>query len=292
MNETQEKISSINTRTVEYSGGLVDYETVGDFIDQNHNPIVVVPGYARGKVGYRGVGTGLSEQGHRAVVIVDQPHWTVSEKIKFGKMGGLSAIDHQAEALLAVLQDSKLDSRPVDFVAHSFGAVILERAAQLAQERGMDMAPFDSSKGSHSVFVGPAGSIEGDNFKKMKARFNENIKQSEANNRRGNTDHQDINDEGALYSKKNIKTIREALALGKSQISYADLGKYGLKPLVLGFPKDVVASHDLMSSNIAANSEFTSGYAMPISSPEGTHDEVVFAPQSTINSILDFLDHH
>jgi hypothetical protein len=276
-------------RTVEYPGGRIDYELIGNSVESEHNPIVVIPGYGRGMVGYRELGKGLSQDGERTTVVVDQPHWSAKEQVKFGKLGGLSALDHQAEALLAVIKDINLQNRPVDFVAHSFGAVILERAAELAHERGLDMTPFDSEKGSHSIFVAPAGTIEGEKVMKLIGRFGASKKQSAANNRRGNDQYKEVNDEGKRYTKYTPKTIREAVILGKTAISYKDLGTYGLKPFILGFPEDRVSVHGLMAPTLEQNAEHVSGYSMPLS-PEGTHDEVVFAPQTTINSILAIID--
>ena len=210
------------TAVARFRGGEVSYSIVGEQ-DDEHNPVVLVNGFARGRKALGRFADELSSEGHRQVIEADQPR---TKSLR-------NPIDNQAEALLAILEDSGLADRPVDFVAHSFGSLILTRAAEIAKERGLDMTPFEFSKGSRSILVAPSGSVAGETTLKLGKRFKEHLESAKAGGRRGLYPEVDAEAVGNLKSQP-LKYVRESVALGRVKIPYSSLGELGLKPMVLG----------------------------------------------------------
>ena len=105
--------------------------------------------------------TALQKDGNHQVIFYDQPKYTRGEK--------LSALDHQAEAALSVLEAEGLANTPIYLAAHSMGFLTMVRMAELAKQRGI--TALDSSKGSRSVAIAPAGTNTGENLGFLAGRF-------------------------------------------------------------------------------------------------------------------------
>lgn len=263
------------TKIAKYRGGEVTYSVVGDQ-NSDYNPIAFVRGISRGQLASKGLAKALNQSGQRQVLIWDQP---------LTSKNYISPIRSQAEALLAVLEDSDLASKAVDFIAHSFGALILWKAAEIAKKKNMDMTPFDAAQGSRSIFLAPAGSYGWDNPFRLRRRFNEHMAQSRASGRAGQhpaIDHE-ANDHEARHP---LRHIFEGLALGSVRLPYHKLGELGLRPMVFAYPNDLAFPHELTAPAMTRRvSHSILGYAM-LEIPNGAHDDPIFNPGPTARAVL------
>ena len=271
-------------RTVHYPGGTTRYFAVGH-PGARKTMVVVVPGFSRGLAAFYRFAQLLNKSSHRQVIVLDQPeHHSLIDNLRHGHLSsGLSSLDHQSEALLAVLQDNHLDSKPVDFIAHSFGALVLWRASELGNHRGFKS--FSYENGSHSIFLAPSGTYEYEDITKLGRRF---LRHMRRRSRKGvNTSLDTLKQ---LESKKSlmhtlVKYLREALTLSRERIPYSTLHKTGLNPMIFSYSNDVVFPHEILSDSLKKHKGHIYGYAM-ISGPDAHHDDPIFRPERTIRAVV------
>ena len=264
-------------RTAEYTGGTVDYSVIEG--SSRHNPVLIVPGFTGGRVALGGFAHELNYEGDREVIYSNQPVLDKQAKNE------LSIIDHHAQAILSIIKNEGLEDSPVDFVTHSMGAITAVRAAELAKFQGI--RSFDSSQGSHAVFIAPAGSNDKENVFYLSGRWLKFITKDtfykgqldptgemsragvknfwndpsktakeiwelrkKAENSRGNTTKTD----------KEIRESRKKIDI------YNYLGEWGLKPFVLGFASDSMYPDKVVGKVLENAGESLSGYAVPVDS--------------------------
>lgn len=251
--------SSEQSKQTEYSGGNIEYSVLKSVSDGN--PVIIVPGFTEGRFVLRNFAETFHELGSRTVVFPEQPTFKNESKI--------SILDQHAEALLSIINNENLDDEPVDFLAHSFGAIVVARAAELAKERGI--TSFDSEKGSHTVFIAPAGTNDNENLAYLGGRWLKFIN-SEANPVpiiNIQTKELDPTGEMLKAGQKNAtaniaKTVKEVRVLAKKERIYAGLGDAGLKPFVFGYASDRLFPHRVVEPVLSRNAVNLAGYAVPI----------------------------
>ena len=306
---------SEETKNTEYPGGTVEYSVLGASSDKS--PVIIVPGFTESRFVLRDFAETLHEQSGREVIFPDQP--------VFGKKTKLSALDHHAEALLSIIGFERLSKHPVDFITHSFGSLVAARAAELAKERSI--TSFDSEKGSHTVFIAPAGSNNKESLLYLGGRWLKFI-QREANPTplfSSLTKELDPTGEMLKAGQKNAnanmaKTIEEVLVLVQKERIYKNLGDLGLRPFVFAYAKDVLVPHKVIKTVLEENADRLAGYAVPIDSGgvgadsfqdfkaktglfgkeankawahhyrNAGHNDLLFHPERTVKAVLQVLE--
>jgi len=243
-------------RSAEYSGGSVGYSILEGSVE--HNPILIIPGFTGGRTALSEFANALNKESGREVIYSDQPVFGKQPKVK------LSAINHQAEAILAIIKTEGMEDIPFDVITHSFGSMIAVKAAELAKEQGI-MA-FDTSEGSHTIFIAPGGTNDRENLAFLGGRWVKFLAKD--------TFYRGQLDPTGEMSKAGVKnfwsdpskTAKEILALRKKDEIYAHLGDLGLKPFILGFANDSIYPHKVIENVLQDNAESLSGYAVPVDS--------------------------
>lgn len=251
--------SSEQPKHIRYFGGSIEYSVLES--TSEGNPVVIVPGFTEGRFVLRNFAETFRGLADRTVVFPDQP--VLSEKSR------ISVLDQHAKALLAIIDNENLEDKPVDFIAHSFGAMVVARAAELATELGI--TSFDSEKGSHTVFIAPAGTNDRENLAYLGGRWLE-FMSSEANPVpiiNIQTKELDPTGEMLKAGQKNAtaniaKSAKEVRILAKKKRIYAGLGNAGLKPFVFGYASDRLFPHRVVEPVLSRNADNLAGYAVPI----------------------------
>ncbi|MEX2006724.1 MAG: alpha/beta hydrolase [Candidatus Saccharimonadales bacterium] len=307
-NQEQQKETSFDSGSVEYS--------VITSSDSGFNPVLIVPGFTIGRSVQRDFATELSRTGHRKVVFTEQPYLRKLQSRK-------PVIDRHAEAILAIIEQEGWAERPVDFIAHSMGAIIFTRAAELAHERGYNS--FDSEQGSNVVFVSPAGSNEKESLLFLTRRFGrftlgERLVASELD-----PTGEWMRAGARNFIKKPGKTLREINTLRHPERMYRRLGELGIHPLALGYNNDSLMPFSAAETTFMNEELSLRGYAVPVDSspvPKGAtrgisfssfrkltglskkaakkawahsllnagHNDLLFHPKRTANAALQILD--
>lgn len=217
-----------DVKTTEYSGGTVDYSVLGP--DQStHHKIMVINGFTEDRITGREFAEALTEGRERTVLIADQPSY---------KNGvDLSAIDHQAEAYLALIVAEGLGHEPLDVVAHSMGAPILIRMAELAKQRGLTC--LDIENGSKSVFLAPVGANEDEKLRYLTGRFVGKFA-PQAKKETKKFDPSRLKEKTSMKNAtKNLpKTLKEVVYISRKQQLFAKLGEVSLNPLIVEYAND------------------------------------------------------
>ena len=249
----------IEDKATAYYGGFIEYSTVGDEHEE-HNPVLIVPGFTGGRQVLEKFAVTLSSQGERKVIYPAQP--TLDVKLQ----EGLPIVDHHAMALLEVIDAEGLRRRSVDIITHSFGSIVAVRMAELAKVMGM--MSFDSEKGSHSVFISPAGSNDKENLVYLGGRWASFIGRSYIESFLSG---KELDPTGAMtkagvknFTKDKVKTAKEVNSLSKKSSIYENLGNIGIKPFVLGYSNDYMFPDRVVKTAIKSNGSNLEGYAMPI----------------------------
>ncbi len=303
------------TKIINYRGGTIEYSVLE--VSSDKNPVIIVPGFTEGRFVLRDFAKTMHDEGGSEVVFPDQPILAKGAK--------LPILDHHAEALLSIIGFEGLANRPVDFIAHSLGALVAVRAAELAKDRGI--SSFDSEKGSHTIFIAPAGSNDKENLFYLGGRWLKFI-QREANPTplfSSLTRELDPTGEMLKAGQRNAnankpKTAKEVLVLAKKERIYRSLGDLGLKPFVFGYANDVLIPHKVVEAVLSRNVDSLAGYAAPIdngvvgadsfkdfkaktglSGEEANkawahhyrnagHNDLLFHPERTVKAILQVLE--
>jgi len=239
MNEEVLQPAQSDLREVVFEGGKLTYKAIGERLSDK--PVtVVLPGH----------GGGIASHGRLAEAIQSRlgQQTIITNLVSMDEPGSLSepVIDVEARGLLALLQQEGLANAPVNFVAHSMGALVVERAAEFAKATGYNC--FKYERGSRTVFISPAGSIERDKPRKLLARL---ILKSYPNNK---SKREELTAElpastGQPNTSSKIKDIRLLRELGKKRLSYENLEKSGLKPAIIFYPDDQLFPWDLVAGN-------------------------------------------
>jgi pimeloyl-ACP methyl ester carboxylesterase len=241
-----------------YAGGNVSYSVFGS-PDPESQKILVIPGFTEDSLTMQGFAEALTEDGRRQVIVTDQPSYGFKKGIT------MSAIDHQAEANLAVIRAEGLDNEPLAVVAHSLGAPVEVRMAELAEQSGI--TALDADKGSVSVFLAPAGANKDERLLLSKdslgARF---VLKFMARDAKENKKY-DAAKTGQKRAAKNfiknpLKTGKEAWFLSKKESTYKKLGSLGLKPSVVVFSDDVLQPQRLDQKITDAYVDGTEDYSL------------------------------
>lgn len=246
-------------KTVEYRGGTIKYKTIGES-NPAHHPILIIPGYTEGHIALTNFAEQLADE--RQVLVPEQPNYRsiIKSWSKGRKNAGLSAVDHQAEAMLAIIEDNDLSKQPVDLVAHSFGALILERAAELAQKR--QWTCFDADRGARSVLIAPAGTYDKESLFKITPRFTKLLGAIASNETALNPK---IAKNGPKeFISKPIQHTREVWPIARKKIAYDQLANLKLRPFILQYVEDPLYSDGIIGPKIVSSLEYTAGYASPI----------------------------
>lgn len=240
-------------KIAEYIGGKIEYSVVGK--SSEHNPVILIPGFTVGRLVQRDFAITLSEQGEREVIFSEQPTFTRKPSRK-------PAIDRHAEALLAIIEAQRLENRPVDFIAHSFGSIVFSQAAELAKERGL--TSFDSDKDSHAVFIAAAGTNDKENIVALGSRFAKFMWNGMPLGKKLDPDGEWMKAGTKNFIKRPVKTGKEINVLRQKEKIYTKLGEMGIKPAFLGYPSDDLMPFASSESIIMNDGLDLLGYSVPI----------------------------
>lgn len=234
-----------------FPGGSIEYSVSEG--EANSRPIVVVPGFTEGRIVLQDFANSLNELSRREVIVSEQPQLTQSKQ---------PIIDHHAEALLAVISAEGLMDVPVDFIAHSLGAPILIRAAELAQERGIKA--FDAEHGSHTIFIAPAGSNQDENILKLGGRFAKFMAKPPYYGKELDPTGEFMKAGTINFFDQPKKTAKEIVALSKKEKLYKELARVGLRPFIFSYANDDMYPYKTIETTIGSNEDMLSGWATPI----------------------------
>lgn len=241
-------------KTAEFGGGEVDYSVVGEATTEK-NPVIIVPGFTVGRLVQRNFASVLHEQGQRQVIFSEQPDFSYMPSMK-------PVIDRHAEALLAIVKAEELEMRAVDFVTHSFGSMIFVRAAELAKARGLKS--FEAEKGSHAIFVSPAGSSSEENIVRLGGRFATFMINGTPLGKELDPTGEWMKAGTKNFVKRPIKTVREIAVLRKKEAIYKKLGVMGIKPVLIGYHSDDLMPFSI-SESVFMDEDFAGGgYSVPV----------------------------
>ena len=263
---------------------------------QHDRPVLYVPGFSEGTIAKVPLAVELAERG-MDVLFLDQNR---SGILRSG--GKRDATYSQAINNLAVLEQEGLVDGPVDVIAHSHGALVLQEMVRIARQR--EQTTFN---GSNVVMLAPAGSNADENLVKLGVRFGHNLV-SEA---RTDKDFPDPDGEmlkaGAKTLTANIsRTVLEVWELARRRVDYRDLASVVANLMVLSyaedrlFPDRVHAStmHDTMVATNQDTKDVLANFswATPISWQEqddgtfrmgkdASHNDEQFNPARVANSV-------
>lgn len=253
----------------DYGVGSVEYSVVGNQ-NPEHNPILFIPGYTEGTEIVRDFGITLSELGDRQAIVLNQPdHRSILKSLQGGNLGTKrTVLDHQAEAVLAVLRNMGLTDKPIDFITHSFGSLILQRAAELADLRRIRV-PFSSRKDadgkrSHSIMIAPAGINPDEDFKSFMSRGARFQAETFKGEKALDPDYLFIRKAFKAVAKNPAKYIRELSPLMRKRIVFKKLGEFGLKPTVLTYANDPMYPDSVIGENLGQNLRDLEGWTTPL----------------------------
>ncbi len=301
------------TEEIEYGLGKIKVAEYGEPTD-TRNTVLVVPGYTEGLVALNNFSREVAEQGQRRVIFPEQP--------KSKHFNGLSSIDDQAEAILAIIEHKRLTDKPLDIIAHSMGALVFLRVADIAQARGYSC--FDSEQ-SRSSLIAPAGFYESESFIKLASRFAKRAKNftfgDEALLTKTTENGREIGLGGPKsIARRPIASTKEIYPLAKSRVSQ-ELGRLSLSPQVLIYPNDELYSWDVIGNDLENSLELFSGVSMPVeyenpgamskedfaektglsgdelkeawakNHSNASHNDQLFMPRRTAKAVLQHLDY-
>ncbi len=237
MSKEDQKHGLGHLRTAEYPGGKVGYAVFGQPNPENHR-IMIIPGFTEDSLTMEEFAKTLAETADTEVIVPDQPGY-----LRGWKPRGLvmSAINHFAEAYLAVIEAEDLEDEPLDVVAHSLGAPVEVRMAELAKDRGVKALDFE--EGSQSVFMAPAGTNPKERLllskESLAARFLFKFLPRDAKEvKKFEPSRMGANRAARNFVKNPFKSAKETWYLSKKSNMYPKLGRVGLKPHVMVFSDD------------------------------------------------------
>lgn len=234
-----------------FNGGQIGYSVLEG--NPGHSPIVIVPGFTEGRFVLRDLSKALNQHGHRTVVFPDQPELDSSKQ---------PILDQHAEALLAIIQSEGIADTPTDFIAHSFGALTLARAAELAKERGMPV--FDEDGGSSTIIIAPAGVNPNENIAYHAGRWFK-FMSSQTYYKKEIDPTGDFMKAGVKNATKQPgKTLREIARLIKKGELIQRMAKVGLQPYVVTYASDNLYPDKNSAEFIDNNLDSLEGWSTPI----------------------------
>lgn len=232
------EIQFANVKSAEYAGGRAPYRVIGEG-RANRNPIVSFPGFSGNLVSGKKFNMALANEGDR-VIAVDQPKYRgVLRNLSQKKLSTeLSGVEHQAQALISVIEAEGLTGEPVDAVTASMGFLTLLRAAEIAKEKGYKT--FDSEAGAHSYVVAPSGIVPDETLRSLAGRYMDFLahnfkaaKRHDPGNKMGNADTKAV----LLHPVKSTKEVHD---LHSKKADFKKFGNIGLKPFVLTMGNDLM----------------------------------------------------
>lgn len=300
--------------TVEYLDGKVEVAEYGK-PNPEHHDVMIVPGYTEGLVALNNFAKELAEQGDRRVVFYEQP--------KSKPFNGRSSIDDQATALLAVIDELGSWGKPLDFVAHSMGAIVFARAMEIAKKRRQPL--LELKGGNKVVFVAPAGFYERESYPKLAGRFASRAKNftfgDEATLTKTTPNGKEVGAGGPKsVIRRPVASTKETYPLARERI-VDTLGWLSIKPHIVLYPNDELYGWDVLKGDIGVPNLYDfNGIAMPIGSEHpgaiskkefalatglkgkelkeawaknhsnASHNDLLFIPGRTVGAVLQILD--
>lgn len=250
------KISEVSHR-LGFSDATLEYlELKGG---ATSNPILLIPGFTEGKVSLHGFASQLCSQGDTTVLLPDQYQRRDKKILSPGH-----AVRNQAEYLLAVIAERKLQHTPLDVIAHSFGTIIFDAMSKMAAERGWTC--FQSELGAGAVFIAPAGSNPKESRHGLGRRFGIFV----ATESKIGWDPDALKAGPQNVKSDPLKYAGEALAVSSPQnlIDYSQLAANGVRPHIVVYSNESVYPHELISDTIGVALEAgdIESYSSPLDS--------------------------
>jgi hypothetical protein len=268
-----------NEFTAKFGEGSITYSLIGE-ASPDHHPIVWVPGADQGRINTFDAAKLLAENGHRQVLIIEQPVYDENIPAEMKKDPD-QALKFQAEAVLAACTDAELigegedgEQKIIDAVGHSFGALVLERVKQIAKKRGIEA--FDAEKGSKTVLPAPTGSNERETLRTLGGRWLPYAVKSTIEGKTLDPSGQKGKAIIANALADRGKTLGEVKAMATKRIDYETFG--GSRALVypedVMFPEGKLARKDkagFIRSIMEKDPDLDIGFATPIDNNKVAH---------------------
>lgn len=258
--------------------------------DATGNPILYVPGFTEGIVAKAPFGLAMAEHGHD-IIIPDQNRDAKPER--------KDATEEQATNYLAIIEAEGLQHSSVNIVAHSYGALIFAKMAQLAKQRGWSC--FDEAR---VALVAPSGQYEDENLVKLGARFARMLI-SEVGSDKAFPDETGLQmkaGQGIIKSNP-VRAAQEVRSLNREMVSYEGLSQLVGKIGIFGYRDDKLYGHKQLQDGAQKAMEFGGSYAVPINyeldengeavrinSAPATHNDEQFNPSRVAGAVSQFFD--
>lgn len=247
---------------VAFEAGTLTYKLIGERVPDGEPVTIVLPGH----------GGGIASHGRLAEAIHDRLHQqaivTNLAQLKHPADLSRSVLDQEAVGLIELLKNEGLTQAPINFVAHSMGALVIERAAKLAKSMGLDC--FDYEKGSRTIFIAPAGTSERENPASLLLRVVASFRNNSPKRAELTADVPASTGEPGASSK--VKDLRLLGELGTQHLDYPALNELGLKPAIIFYPDDRVFPWSQIARN-PKHIEMLMESADGLMEPSGTLDK-------------------
>lgn len=205
-------------------------------------PTIIIPGFTEGITQDAKFANYLSDASQSNIFVIGQ-----YERTDKNFIGAKEALENQALAVLAFIEQIQSQNKPVNVFANSLGAAVFVRAAEIAVE--LNWSCFTSGE-SNVVLMAPAGLKQNDNAAKVGTRFaiDGGLK---AHVKEGHGWDKDSLDAGQVLIKADPKkAVGEALAAATAKIDFAKLKELGISPDVITSPKDGVMGQRALGESI------------------------------------------
>lgn len=255
-------------------------------------PILFVPGFGGGIINKASFAAELALHDVSLILPGQNRHKIVEDAIH-----GRNATVAQAKNYLAVLDYTMGTDKPVNIVAHSYGALIFQKMVELNPER------FKSTK---AVLMAPSGSIHDETVTGLGRRWVASTR-SEMNSKRP----MEFPDEKGVTGRASAKTLlanvprmkQEIHELAHARIDYPVLASRVGSLAVLSFAEDKMFPEDRMFQTldeaVAAGVRWTTPVSptkvldgtMRYSSEGAVHDDDQFNPSRVVKALLQILEY-
>jgi hypothetical protein len=204
----------------EQPGQEIPYVVVNEH--EGSTPMLYVPGFGESIVNKVSFAAELASQGVEVIL--------PGQNRKGRGFGRMDAVEAQALNYLAVIEAEGLTDQVVNVATHSFGSLVFDKMAQIAEERG-----WTCFKESTAFMMAPAGLNDNESYAGVAKRWAAAMKTE------GSLEHDfpDVKGETAKASLKTllsnpIRTAREVRQLVKGRVNFERLLGSESTPRLIG----------------------------------------------------------
>lgn len=244
----------------------------------SERPIVFFPGYTWDSEHSSGPFVAALEQaGHQVVAgaYYDQRQPDMGDLAYKPK----DATDRLALIMLSQIKAAGLEHTPVNVVAHSYGALIYERAYELSTTLGWDCFAPDPGKERQAVLLAPSGTLEREKATRIIPRYIRNL--GELGLEVGPTDKAFITQQKRLLGEP-VRRLQEAYRLSTDRINYQALADGGVQVHIVGYGDDTVFPLAELSDATAKQPSVATSF---LTDKEAAHSDLLTDPQASAGAV-------